>query len=50
MLTLDDIAAIPLFAGLVHADRERLAQAAADVHLRPANTRCTRVRSGRSSR
>jgi thioredoxin reductase (NADPH) len=35
MLTPDDIAAIPLFAGLVHADRERLAQAAADVHLRP---------------
>ena len=31
----DDIAAIELFAGLVHADRERLAQAAADVHLRP---------------
>ena len=29
------IAAIELFAGLVHADRERLAQAAADVHLRP---------------
>ena len=35
MLSADDIAAIPLFAGLVHADRERLAQAAADVHLRP---------------
>ncbi|HEY1335389.1 MAG TPA: FAD-dependent oxidoreductase [Myxococcaceae bacterium] len=35
MLTADDIAAIPLFAGLSHADRERVAQAAADVHLRP---------------
>src|SRR5499433_4391283 len=35
MLTPEDIASIPLFAGLPHADRERVAQAAADLHLRP---------------
>jgi thioredoxin reductase (NADPH) len=35
MLTAEDIAAIPLFSGLSNAERERVAQAAADVHLRP---------------
>ena len=35
MLTPDDVAAIPLFSGLSRADHERVAQAAADVHLRP---------------
>ncbi|HZW89284.1 MAG TPA: FAD-dependent oxidoreductase [Myxococcaceae bacterium] len=35
MLTADDIAVIPLFAGLSLADRERFAHAAADLHLRP---------------
>ena len=35
MLTADDVASIPLFAGLSLAGRERFAQAAADIHLRP---------------
>src|SRR5499433_1513006 len=35
MLTPEDIAAIPLFSGLSHAEHERVAQAAADLHLRP---------------
>ncbi|HET9156243.1 MAG TPA: FAD-dependent oxidoreductase [Myxococcaceae bacterium] len=34
MLSPEDIASIPLFSGLSHADRERVAQAAADLHLR----------------
>ena len=33
MVTSDEIAAIPLFASLAEADRERLAQACADVRL-----------------
>src|SRR5262249_7600101 len=35
MLTPEDIAAIPLFSGLSHAEHERVAQGAADVPLRP---------------
>ena len=35
MFTAEDIAAIPLFAGLPREDHERVAQAAADLHLRP---------------
>jgi thioredoxin reductase (NADPH) len=35
MLTAEDVTAIPLFSGLSHDARERLAQAAADLHLRP---------------
>ena len=35
MLTAEDVAAISLFSGLSHDDRERVAQAAADLHLRP---------------
>jgi thioredoxin reductase (NADPH) len=34
MLTAEDVAAIPLFSGLSTSERERVAQAAADVHLR----------------
>jgi len=35
MFTAEDIAAIPLFSGLPSSDHERVAQSAADVHLRP---------------
>src|SRR5262249_2753502 len=35
MLTAEDVAAISLFSSLSHADCERVAQAAADLHLRP---------------
>src|SRR5215218_10777637 len=35
MVTADEIAAIPLFAGLAEAERERLSRAAADITLVP---------------
>ena len=33
MLTIDELAAIPLFSGLQHAELERLAKTSADIHL-----------------
>jgi len=35
MLTIDDVAAIPLFSSLPAADLERLARTSADLHLAP---------------
>src|SRR5215218_3425536 len=37
MVTADEIAAIPLFAGLAEAERERLSRAAADIDLVPGD-------------
>lgn len=35
MLTVDDVAAVPLFSGLAAAELERLASVSADIHLDP---------------
>src|SRR5436190_5234952 len=35
MLTVDDVAAVPLFSGLPAGELERLARTSADIHLRP---------------
>src|ERR1043165_8852623 len=35
MLTIDDVAAIPLFSSLPAVDQERLARTSADLHLAP---------------
>src|SRR6476646_10091865 len=35
MVTADEIASVPLFAELPEAERERLSQVAADIHLLP---------------
>ncbi|HXC37814.1 MAG TPA: hypothetical protein VN667_02630, partial [Burkholderiales bacterium] len=35
MLTVEDVAAVPLFAGLASADLERLARTSADLRLNP---------------
>ena len=35
MLTIEDVAAVPLFSGLPPAELERLARTSADIHLAP---------------
>ena len=50
MLSAEDIAAIPLFSGLLHADHEQSRRLPRTSTCAPASTRCTRARSGRSSR
>ena len=35
MLTIEDVAAVPLFSGLPAAELERLARTSADLHLGP---------------
>ena len=45
MLTVEDVAAIPLFSSLPSPELERLARTSADLHLRPGELR--RPRGGR---